>query len=279
MINREIRDKIESDLKEEITNWSRNGILETVSGSCYFLKSSAKSQSFQCEANGLKELRKADAILIADCASVGNNYILTKFIDNGYPEGDFFNRFGKQLAQLHRYKSSSYGFYEDNFIGNNPQPNIPSQTEANDWVEFFFNKRLLYQYKLAERHNKVSDKLRKGFLYLESTIESLLRDSTEEPTLLHGDLWAGNFLCDTNNNVHLIDPAVYYGHREADLAMTKMFGGFTPAFYSSYHKEYPLQDGWEYREGIYRLYHVLNHLNLFGRSYLGQAEQILMQYM
>ena len=277
-MNRELRDIIESDLKEEITNWGRSDVIETVSGKCYFLKRGAKSLAFQCEARGLKELRKADTISIADCVSVGDNYILTRFVDNGYPAGDFFSRFGQQLARMHRYKSSSYGFDEDNFIGDNPQLNSASQTEANNWIEFYFNKRLLYQYKLAECNNRVSDKLQNGFLHLETFIERVLGDSVEEPTLLHGDLWAGNFLCDADNNAILIDPAVYYGHREADLAMTKMFGGFAPSFYSSYHKEYPLQEGWEYREGIYRLYHVLNHLNLFGRSYLAQAEHIVMKY-
>jgi fructosamine-3-kinase len=115
-------------------------------------------------------------------------------------------------------------------------------------------------------------------LRLEKTIDSILHDSLEPPCVLHGDLWAGNYLCDENGCAVLIDPAVYYGHREADLAMTKLFGGFPRTFYDSYQREYPLKPGWEYREGLYKLYHVLNHLNLFGRSYLHEAEGLLKQY-
>jgi len=113
---------------------------------------------------------------------------------------------------------------------------------------------------------------------LEKKMESILNDSIEPPCLLHGDLWAGNFICDENGNAVLIDPAVYYGHREADLAMTKVFGGFSREFYESYQAEYPLRPGWEYRERLYRLYHILNHLNLFGRGYLHEAESLLNKY-
>ena len=96
---------------------------------------------------------------------------------------------------------------------------------------------------------------------------------------MHGDLWAGNFICDENGKAVLIDPAVYYGHREADLAMTKLFGGFSQTFYDSYQQEYPLKPGWEFREGLYKLYHVLNHLNLFGRGYLHEAETLMKKYI
>ena len=96
--------------------------------------------------------------------------------------------------------------------------------------------------------------------------------------MLHGDLWNGNFICNRQGEAVLIDPAVYYGHREADLAMTKLFGGFSNAFYEAYHQEYPLKSGWEYREDIYKLYHVMNHLNIFGRGYLAETERILEKY-
>jgi len=114
---------------------------------------------------------------------------------------------------------------------------------------------------------------------LEKIISSVLEDCKSEPSLLHGDLWSGNFIIDETGNACLIDPAVYYGHREADLAMTKLFGGFDEKFYSAYNEEYPLDDGYEYREDIYKLYHVLNHLNLFGSGHYMQAVNLIKSYL
>ncbi len=276
---RTILSSIEELTNETIISFSDNGIITSESGKKYFLKSGKTSRTYQCEANGLKELAKANSIRIAKVISAGDNYILTEYIERHSPKGDFFERFGKQFAQLHKYKGKEYGFYEDNFIGANVQINTGNEEEKSDWISFFWNKRLLYQYKLGEINGCISDSLRKGFSNLESKIESILQESIEPPCLLHGDLWSGNFLCDKVNNPVLIDPAVYYGHREADLAMTKVFGGFSPQFYESYNNEYPLKPDWEYREGIYKLYHILNHLNIFGRSYLREAESILSRYM
>ena len=252
-----------------------SGKLRTFSGKDYFLKTGASSSTYRCEANGLKELAKPDAIGIACPISVGDDYILTEYIERGVPSTSFYEEFGRSFARMHRYKSSSFGFYEDNFIGLNPQLNIPTAEERNDWALFYFNKRLFYQYEKAEQNGYVSGELRKGFIKLGNKIESILKDSQEEPTLLHGDLWSGNYICNEQGDSVLIDPAVYYGHREADLAMTKLFGGFPCSFYRAYQQEYPLQDGWEHRESIYKLYHVLNHLNLFGKSYLSEAEYLL----
>jgi fructosamine-3-kinase len=113
---------------------------------------------------------------------------------------------------------------------------------------------------------------------LEKKIEGIIGDSVESPSLLHGDLWGGNYIIDENGLACLIDPAVYYGHREADLAMTKLFGGFSNEFYNSYNECLPLIEGYEYRENIYKLYHVLNHLNLFGNSYYSQAISLIKYY-
>lgn len=146
-------------------------------------------------------------------------------------------------------------------------------------MPFYYNKRLLFQYRLAERNGYATAALRNGISKLESRIHTILSGSEELPCLLHGDLWSGNFLCDSLGNPVLIDPAVYYGHREADLAMTRLFGGFPETFYRAYDKEYPLAAGYFYREGLYKLYHVLNHLNLFGTGYLGEAESILKFYL
>ena len=269
---------IASALQEEVV-YSENQLLRTASGKEYFLKSGAESDMYRCEANGLKELALAKSIRVAGVAAVGRNFILTEYIRRGTANDNFFVQFGRELARMHRYQSDSFGFYENNYIGNNPQINMPDEKERTDWVDFYFNKRLLYQFKLAEKNGYATPSLRSGMVHLEKTIGSILSNSMEPPCLLHGDLWAGNFICDEKGCAVLIDPAVYYGHREADLAMTKLFGGFPRIFYDSYQSEYPLKPEWEYREGLYKLYHVLNHLNLFGRSYLHEAESILRSYL
>ncbi|MCD8185191.1 MAG: fructosamine kinase family protein, partial [Rikenellaceae bacterium] len=229
---------------------------------------------------GLRELATSGEIRTAEVLEVGEDYLLTGYIESRTPQGNFFDRFGRQLARMHRHTSAMFGFREDNFIGENPQPNVPQGTEGGNWPEFFWNKRLLFQYRMAEKKGWVSTDLRAAFLLLETRIYRLLgEESREPPSLLHGDLWSGNFLCDCENRPVLIDPAVYYGHREAELAMTRLFGGFPPAFYKAYEEEFPLPPGWPERHNLYALYHVLNHLNLFGRAYLLQAEQLAESYV
>lgn len=239
-------------------------------------KTGPAGDSFKCEANGLKELAKADVLPVARVISYGPNFITTEYIASTRPSEDFFNKFGKGLAQLHKYKQPEYGFYENNFIGATPQLNIPSEGEKHNWAQFFFNKRLLPQYLLLEDSEKVTERIKIGFAKLEREIDSLLSGAESEgASLLHGDLWSGNYICNTRDQAVLIDPAVYYGHREADLAMTRLFGYFPPDFYSAYNSEYPLMDGWQEREKIYQLYHLMNHLNLFGKSYLVEVERLI----
>ncbi|PID55669.1 MAG: fructosamine kinase, partial [Ignavibacteriae bacterium] len=165
-------------------------------------------------------------------------------------------KFGRQFTELHKNNGSSFGFFEDNFIGTTDQINVP---QNDNWVEFYTENRLMYQFRLAENNGYVKDELKEGIKFIEKNIEKILKGSEELPTLLHSDLWGGNYIVDQRGNTCLIDTAVYYGHREADLALTKLFGGFNAKFYSAYNKEFPLKDGWEYRENIYKLYHILNH--------------------
>lgn len=267
--------ELESVLQESIQGELRPGRIKTLSGKEYFLKYGNSSLTYLCGANGLKELAKAKAIHIVEVIAVGESYILTEYITGKSTSDTFYQTFGKAFARLHRYQGKSFGFYEDNFIGANPQLNIPEGEETTNWATFFFQKRLLYQFRLAEHNGYVSSSMRNGFKRLENNVEGILHSSIEPPTLLHGDLWAGNFLCDEQGEPVLIDPAVYYGHREADLAMTCIFGGFPTVFYEAYQDEYPLPDGWENREYIYKLYHVLNHLNIFGMSYLPETQYLL----
>jgi fructosamine-3-kinase len=170
----------------------------------------------------------------------------------------------------------------DNFIGSTPQPNAPlcgdwakaEDNEGTDWPGFFIKRRLRYQVDLAVRKGHGAEL--SGLLDVaEGPINRLLSEAVESPSLLHGDLWSGNYMVDELGMPCLIDPAVYYGHREADLAMTRLFGGFEPAFYEAYMEAFPLAQGHEERLPVYQLYHLLNHLNLFGRSYLAQCMNIL----
>ena len=249
-------------------------------GQYAFLKTEPYSEDmFFKEANGLKEIRKTACIRVPDVLFVESDVLLLEFIEEGNKNKDFFSRFGTQMANLHKRSAGKFGFKEDNYIGSIPQINSTTNTETDNWCDFYYNKRLLYQYKLAESNGLVGNELKNGFLVLEGRIEEILEGSEEKPTLLHGDLWSGNFLCDKDSNPCLIDPAVYYGHREADLAMTKLFGGFSDDFYKSYQKEMPLPQGYDYRENIYKLYHVLNHLNIFGNSYYGQAVRLVWSYL
>lgn len=255
--------------------------LVTESGKKYLLKmnDNAPADMFKTEAHGLNELQKANAVRVPGAKIFSEKYLVTEFIESSTRSNDFFSNFGKQFANLHKYKSSSFGFYEDNYIGSTPQKNLTDGNEKTNWTEFYFSKRLLFQLLLCEKNGYADSELKDNFNLLESKIEDILKGSEEDPSLLHGDLWSGNYMADEKGNPCIIDPAVYYGHREADLAMTKLFGGYPEEFYRAYNENYPLKDGWQYRENIYKLYHVLNHLNLFGRGYYGQALSLIKYYL
>ena len=235
------------------------------------------------ESNGLKELLKAKAIRVPNVLHVDEEMLILEYIEQGQKDSNFFPRFGPLFAKLHRYYGKEFGFFEDNYIGSMVQKNmhVPAKKNANptDWPGFYFENRLLYQVKLAENNGLATNELRNIINKIESKIDVILKGSEEPPTLLHGDLWSGNFLVGKDSEPWLIDPAVYYGHREADLAMTKLFGGFPQEFYQAYQKAHPLAEGYEFRESIYKSYHLLNHLNLFGNSYYDQSVRSLKQYL
>jgi len=287
--NEKIKAKIEEKLGEKILS------MTSLSGGCisnayrittqdktnYFLKynSAVSNDMFMKEANGLKEMVKANAIRIPKVFSYEKDYILLEHIPTGNKNKKFFEDFGRSFAVMHKFNSEYYGFYENNYIGSNPQPNIPDNNEKNDWVSFYFNKRILFQLQLAEKLGNATEELRKGISKLENKIQEIIGPSNEKPSLLHGDLWSGNYMIDEDGSAVLIDPAVYYGNREADLGMTKLFGGFASEFYKGYYEAFPPGDGYEYRENIYKLYHVLNHLNLFGSGYYSQALSLIKFYI
>lgn len=289
ILNERIKTRIEKKLGKKITS------ISSLSGGCisdsykltfedrsnFFLKYNPdiSKDMFIKEAHGLQELAKANTIRVPAVSGFGEDFILLEYIQSSNKKKNFFEEFGRSFALMHKFTSESYGFYEDNYIGSNPQKNIPEENEKRDWVSFYINKRILFQYKLAEKLGNATDELRKGISKLEVKIEEILQGSKEKPSLLHGDLWSGNYMTDENGDVVLIDPAVYYGHREADLGMTKLFGGFNSEFYKTYDEIFPLSDGYDYRENIYKLYHVLNHLNLFGSGYYSQAIRLIKFYI
>jgi protein-ribulosamine 3-kinase len=279
-LEKNLSDKIKSTQAISGGSIADTRLIEMESGKKYFLKSGAQNpKMFRAEANGLKEIEKADVIRVPLVFTVEPDFLLMEYILSGAQKANFFERFGRQFAELHKSKSAQFGFYEDNFIGHTIQENSANEHQATDWCTFYFEKRLLFQFKLAEKKNRVSARLIQGFAILENKIESILSNQNELPALLHGDLWSGNFLSDENGLPVLIDPAVYYGHREADIAMTKLFGGFPGSFYGAYQEVLPLAEGATYRENIYKLYHVLNHLNLFGYGYQAQAEELVWFYL
>lgn len=289
MVNsdKHIISEIEQHLGEQVVDTNSVGggciansrKITTESGKVYFVKSGFAGKMFQNEASGLQELSKPKAIRVPEVIIVNDDYLLLEFVATGVKKRDFFEDFGRRFADMHRFSGESFGFYEDNFIGATPQLNIPLGNGSKNWDEFYFQNRLLFQYRLSEENGYSTEKLRKGFKLLENKISGILKGSEEDPSLLHGDLWSGNYMCDKNGDAVIIDPAVYYGHREADLAMTKLFGGFSSGFYKAYNESWPLLPGHKYRENIYLLYHVMNHLNLFGYGYLSQAESLLWYYL
>lgn len=285
MIQSDLKDRLNKVLDDKIISSTvapggciaKSYTLDLASGKKLFLKTfdSHSSSIFRAEAVGLQELGQAGEIKVPEVIYVDDDLLLLEFIESGSTFGAFFSDFGRGLAKLHKHSSKQFGFIQDNFIGSTRQKNEYSDS----WSHFYFHNRLLFQTKLAEERGLATRELLDGISRLEGKIDKILEGSSELPALLHGDLWGGNFLITETCEPCLIDPAVYYGHREADLAMTKLFGGFAPDFYQGYNSEYPLAEGYEYREGIYKLYHLLNHLNIFGSSYYSQCIEIIRFYL
>lgn len=177
---------------------------------------------------------------------------------------------GEQLAALHHITSDQHGWTRDNYIGSTPQCN----TRCNDWVEFWRESRLRPQLELAQAEGYGNRLLPKGERLLE-VLDHLLDGHQPVASLLHGDLWSGNKAFSTNGRPVIFDPASYYGDRETDIAMTELFGGFGPEFYTAYEAHFPLANGYPVRRELYNLYHMLNHLNLFGGGYISRCEHMI----
>ena len=267
--------------------------LRLSTGEKVFLKTNsiANAKFFITEAHGLAALGQPEAIGVPKILGAGTDsqkgisFLLLEYMESAPSVKNYWEVFGHELAALHKAAPGQteklrtdgqslprYGFWEDNFIGSNPQKNLPSAS----WIDFYRECRLIPQIKMAEHY--LDSKLRKKITYLLDHLDSYLREP-EFPSLLHGDLWSGNVLCGNDGKAWILDPAAYVGDFETDLAMTQLFGSFPSAFYFAYGEINPIDKGFEDRKELYHLYHLLNHLNLFGRMYLGSVVKILNKYV
>ncbi len=251
-------------------------------GRSYFLKSNADAfDMFEQEACGLNALQQAGYLRVPRVIALGRvsgqeDYLILEFINSSSPPVDFFANFGSKLAELHRnYHTGWFGWHNDNYLGRNPQINSRCAT----WTEFFAENRLRYQMRLAVQQGYHVPSLVRGVDKLCERLGDLLGRPDENACLLHGDLWSGNFLCDEDGQPVIFDPAVYLGNREAELSMPLLFGGFPSEFFKAYDEAWPLAQGWRERVEIYKLYHLLNHLNLFGSGYIEDCMRILRRFV
>ena len=254
---------------------NQGGKLKTTVGN-FFLKWNDDKKfpaMFEAEGKGLHLLHRQNAIRIPNVIGHGKNgahqFLLLELIEQKSRSKNHWEQLGQKLASLHRCSSETFGLDHDNYIGSLQQYNHPN----SNWINFFIEQRLEAQVRLAVKSGAVDAGWEKKFEALYAKLPSLI--AVEKPSLLHGDLWSGNLITDEKGEPCLIDPAVYYGNREADLAMTRLFGGFSGEFYSAYEEAYPLPPGSERRVDLYNLYPLLVHVNLFGGSYVHSVESIL----
>lgn len=252
-------------------------------GSHIFMKSNKLENIgfFHAEAVGLYAIAQTKAIgtphILCSGTDHGKSFLLMEYINGKRRIADYWETFAQELAAMHQAPATGYvpqgkfGFIEDNYIGAGKQINTPHKS----WVSFFRDCRLEPQFQSASKFFDRSD-WQKITRLLDNLGKYLIEP--KYPSLLHGDLWSGNYMTGNDNKAWLIDPACSVGHAEADIAMTELFGGFPPAFYGSYQEAAPMQPGYQERRGLYNLYHLLNHLNLFGRAYLPSVRRTIAEY-
>ncbi len=243
---------------------------------------------FLVEAWGLERIGSTETVRVpavfgaAEASPEHPPYILTEWLEPTQGAAPYIDQtvLGSQLAQMHRIGVSpnmppSYGLEYDNYIGRLPQPN----TWNEDWIAFYRTQRLVPQMKLAMQNGLLPTKRHKRLEALMDRLDEWFGGVKRQPSLLHGDLWGGNVIAGTDGAPALIDPAVYYGDREAEIAYTELFGGFSTQFYQAYRAAWPLEAGYEERRDVYNLYHLLNHLNHFGESYGAQIDHVLSRFV
>lgn len=248
--------------------------LQTSSGRSFFLKTNpdASGDMFAQEMEGLQALRVPGGPAIPEAYLNGAKFLLLEDLAPAPHTRDYWPEFGRRLASLHAHTSPRFGFAHDNYLGLTPQPN-PWTTDGH---EFFATQRLLYQARLARRQGLLGRKDLQKAENLAARLGELI--PAQPVSLIHGDLWSGNATSDSHGRPALIDPATHYGWAEAELGMTALFGGFPEAFYQAYEEAAKPFPGYRERFPVYNLYHLLNHLNLFGTGYVGQVQAILRRF-
>ncbi len=243
----------------------------------YFIKwQRGHADMFEKEKAGLQLLKKNTDLGIPEVyvagEAAGNGYLLMDYIEPGRQSSAFWKDLGVGLAYLHQASQDQFGLEYDNYIGRLPQQNARYEL----WCDFFVECRLKPQVRAAFDKSLIDRAVVRQFELFYHQLPGLIPE--EPPALLHGDLWSGNIHASAGSSPYLIDPAVYYGHREAELAFTTLFGGFDDLFYQAYQEVFPLQEGYQYRIDIFNLYPLLVHVNLFGSSYLQGVQQTLDKY-
>lgn len=232
---------------------------------------------FEKEQRGLDLLRQHTFLQIPEAYGQGRvggvNYLLLEWLDEGRPVGDYWEQLGWGLAKLHRASAAEFGLEQNNYISVLPQVN----QQCDQWADFFIENRLEKMLQIALTNGMMEHRFTDEFRKIYTRIPDML--PVEVPALLHGDLWSGNVMVSGLGKPCLIDPAVYYGHREMDLAFSKLFGGFNERFYTAYQEAFPIEPGFEERKNLYNLYPLLVHLNLFGTSYLASIKNVIKKYI
>lgn len=240
------------------------------------LQPAARIALFETEAAGLAQLDAAQALRVPQTVchgiAAGQAYLVLEYLPL-VSQGDAA-LLGRQLAQQHRVTAPQFGWARDNWIGATPQPN----GGRDDWIDFWREQRLGYQLRLAAE-NGYGSMLQRDGEALMAELPALFASYAPQVSLLHGDLWGGNHGFLMSGSPVIFDPAVYFGDRECDLAMSELFGGFAPDFHAAYREAWPLDAGYAVRKTLYNLYHVLNHANLFGGSYVAQATRMIAQLL
>ncbi len=245
----------------------------------YFIKYNTRNfeQMFETEAKGLELLRDTNVIHVPEVINWGRrdgqDYLVLENIEYTKPNLGYWENLGEKIAALHRNTDAQFGLHFNNYIGSLRQSN----EQKTDWLTFFIEKRLNLQAGLAYYNELISKELYEKFQRFYKVLPDLL--PTEIPSLLHGDLWTGNVITNSDGNPTLIDPAVYYGNREMEIAFTNLFGGFDKRFYDTYQEAFPMQPRFDLRVPIYNIYPLLVHVNLFGTSYLPPVIRTMNKYI
>lgn len=288
------RDSIEQLIRVSVGNGFKIRYFEPVSGgdinlafkiigennATYFIKVNDANQFpdlFEKEALGLNLINSTKIIKVPQVIAYGREadqvFLILEWIDIDFFTPASMFDLGIKLAKMHLTRNTEYGLFTSNYMGSLLQDNATD----TDWLSFFIEKRLEPQIELASRQQFLTNQDRSDFQKVYPFIESIYE--ADKPSLLHGDLWSGNAVVDKLQQPILIDPAVYFGNREIDIAMTRLFGGFSQTFYNGYQETLPLKRGWEERCDIWNLYPLLIHLNLFGTSYLSQIRSVFKKYL